>query len=61
MFELVAVNRLKVREQVSLRRFNEHAEAVEKAERRRQSEPLRYFVVFIWVSDFCRLVCHHTL
>lgn len=61
MFELVAVSRLNAREQVSLRRFDEFEEAKEEAETRRKAEPLRYFVVFIWVSSFCRLVCHHTL
>jgi hypothetical protein len=61
MFELVAVNRLRVREQVSLRRFNERDEAVEEAERRRKSEPLTIFYVFIHLSPFCRLVTYHTL
>ena len=61
MFELVAVNRRDVKEQTSLRRFNEREEAVEEAERRRKIEPLTVFYVFIWVSSFCRLVCYHTL
>ena len=61
MFELVAVNRQNVREQVSLRRFNELQEAKEEAERRRKIEPLKAFYVFIHLSPFCRLLTYHTL
>jgi hypothetical protein len=61
MFELVAVNRLNVKEQTSLRRFNERDEAVTEAETRRKAEPLICFYVFIWLSPFCRLVTYHTL
>jgi hypothetical protein len=61
MFELVAVNRLNAKEQTRIRFYNELEEAEEEAERRRKSEPLTVFYVYIWVSSFCRLVCHHTL
>jgi hypothetical protein len=61
MFELVAVNRLRVKEQESLRRFNEREEAVAEAERLRKEQPLTVFYVFVHLSWFCRLVTYHTL
>ena len=61
MYELVAVNRLNAREQTTLRRFDELQEAKDEAEKRRKQEPLRYFVIFVHLSSFCRLVCYHTL
>lgn len=60
-FELVAVNRLNVKEQTRIGFYAERAEAVEEAERRRKVEPLTAFYVFHWLSDFCRILNYHTL
>jgi hypothetical protein len=61
IFELVAVNRLNVKEQTSLRRFSDFEEAKAEAEAHRKVQPLRYCVVFLWTSLNTRLTCYHTL
>jgi hypothetical protein len=61
IFELVAVNRLDVKEQTSLRRFSDFEEAKSEAEAHRKTFPLRYCVVFLWTTLRTRLTVHHTL
>lgn len=60
-WELVAVSRLRAREQERIRFYDDRQEAIEEAEKRRKEEPLRYFVIFHHLSSFCRIVNWHSL
>lgn len=63
MYELVAVNRLNVKDQRRVRFYNQEdwERAKEDAEVLRKENPLTYYVLFVWVSNFCRILTWHTL
>ena len=56
LYELIAVNRLNVSEQTSLRYFPTLQEAEREAKARQQSNPLDVFYVFYHLSPELRLM-----
>jgi hypothetical protein len=59
--EVISISRLDAKDQQSVGRFNQAEEARQWIEERRQSEPLRYFVLFAQVSAKTRIATYHTL
>ena len=61
MCEVVSVSRLDAKDQQTIGKFNEPEQARAFIEARRQTEPLRYFVLFAHLSPFTRIATYHTL
>ena len=61
MCEVVSVNRLDPKDQKTVGKFNEPEEARAFIEEQRQTQPLRYFVLFAHLSAFTRIATYHTM